>query len=196
MSKFNVGNTKASKLTGVEVMEIREKYASGLYTMNRLAREYHVTRNTISDIVHGVTWQDLPGVTPQHVIDDAAARSMRKLDAMMAETASLEPATGELDDATLAAMQQAVQDMPKPEFLKPSDDVAARMAAYGARVPTDAPPPQLSKPALQAQAAEAAQGAEEALPGIANRQPPSATGRGDDLVLDGLLDQLTEEAGK
>src|SRR5260221_4273095 len=62
MSKFNVGNTKSSKLTGVEVMEIREKYATGVYTMNRLAQEYGVTRNTVSDVVHCITWQSLPGV--------------------------------------------------------------------------------------------------------------------------------------
>lgn len=132
-TKFNVGNTKASKLTGAEVMEIREKYASGIYTMNRLAREYHVTRNTISDIVHCITWQDLPGVAPQHQIDDAAARSMKKLQAMLDETGDLPPATAEVDDETLASMQHAVETMPKPEFLQPSAEQAARMAAYGVR---------------------------------------------------------------
>jgi len=187
-TKFNLGNTKAGKLTGTEVMEIREKYASGIYTMNRLAREYHVTRNTISDIVHCVTWQDLPGITPQHVVDDAATRSMKKLDELMAAD-NLPAATGELDAATLAAMQQAVEDMPKPEFLKPSDDIAARMAAYGARVPTDAPLP--SKPALQAQTQQdAAKGSTDA---------PAATERGPSGLQHAdadVLDQLTQESGK
>jgi predicted transcriptional regulator len=82
MSKFNQGNTKAGKLTGVQVMEIREKYASRLYTQNRLAREYQVTNTTIQNIVHGVTWQSLPSVQPDDVIDEAIARSIRKLDGL------------------------------------------------------------------------------------------------------------------
>lgn len=132
MSKFNVGNVKAGKLTGVEVMEIREKYASGMYTMNRLAREYHVTRNTISDVVHCITWQSLPGIAPAHVLEEGALRSLKKLDALM--SADGLPPGSAMDDETFAAMERAAKAVQHiPVFDKPDADRAARMAAYGVR---------------------------------------------------------------
>lgn len=231
--KFNMGNTKAGKLTGEAVMRIREQYATGLYTMNMLARQEGVTRNTISDVVHGVTWQHLPGVEPVHVVDEAAMRSQRKLEAMLAGAGELAEPVNEVDDETLAAMQHAVESMPQPDFLKPNADQAARMAAYGVRPPTPKelieqlarPTPatergpisavaergdelaremsekaaaarvvhaaERGKPAIQAKpAAGEPMGAEEALPGIANRQP-SPTGE-----LERFLSQVTEESGK
>lgn len=133
--KFNQGNTHASKLTGAEVMEIREKYASGLYTQARLSREYQVSITTIRNIVHGVTWQNLPGVIPQHVVEEGAMRSMRRLDELLSLD-SLPPAAAELTDAEIAAMQAAVAEMPrKEEFDRPSGELADRMAAYGVRPP-------------------------------------------------------------
>lgn len=116
-------------------MEIREKYASGLYTQARLSREYHVTIGTIRSIVNGLTWQELPSVTPHHVVEEGAMRSLRKLDALLSDT-SLPPASGEISDADMAAMQAAVLNMPKvEEFEKPSGELAARMAAYGVKPP-------------------------------------------------------------
>lgn len=138
MSKFNQGNSKASKLTGVEVMEIREKYASGLYTYDRLSREYFVATNTIRSIVKGTSWQQLPSVTPQEVVEEGAVRSMRRLNELMKED-RLPPAVV-LDDEALAAMQAAIAKMPeKVEFERPSAEMLKRMAGYGARLPQPTP---------------------------------------------------------
>lgn len=223
---FNQGNTKASKLTGVEVMEIRQKRASGVYTLDRLAREYHVTSNTIRNIVNMVTWQNLPGVEPAHVMDEAAARSMRKLGELMGE----QPSALGVEEETIAAMQRAVEAMPQPEFLKPNADIAAKMAAYGVRPPT---PKELieqlaapahssrsssepSKPVIQAQSAvvdAAAKGGRDA--SAARCQTPECrydaghSGRckseqgfylsaapGGDDAAISVLDQITEESAK
>lgn len=145
---FNQGNTKASKLDGVQVMEIREKYATGLYTYDRLSVEYGVASNTIRSIVKGTSWQNLPGIEPAHVIEEGALRSLRKLDAMMKDD-GLPPAVP-MDADTLAAMERAVLAIPEPEFIKPTPDMEARLRAYGVR-----PPP--SKPAIQAQPVQDAQ---------------------------------------
>jgi hypothetical protein len=62
VTRFSAKNHKASKLTGEQVLAIRQKYAlpGHQYTYDRLAREYHVSSNTIRNIVNGVTWQNLP----------------------------------------------------------------------------------------------------------------------------------------
>ena len=130
MSKFGQGNTKASKLTGVEVMQIREKYASGMYTQARLSREYHVSINTIRNVVTGVTWQDLPGCVPQEVVDEAALRSQRRLDELMSGD-RLPAATAELSDDMLEAMERAVVQAPTLEPM--SAERSARLAAYGVK---------------------------------------------------------------
>lgn len=186
MSKFNQGNTKASKLTGVEVMEIREKYASGVYSMARLSREYHVTPNTISSIVNGLTWQDLPSVTPQHVVDEAALRSQRKLEAMLAQTDGLPPATVVADD-DLGLPPDFVATLAQKEMpVDPS--VAARAAAYLGKPPTErggglaTHTSAQSKPAVQAPSAPegAGEGGREALAALGGDDAPTATERGDD----------------
>lgn len=127
---FSMGNTKAGKLTPVLVIEIREKYATRLYTQARLSREYHVSINTIRNVVGGVTWQDVAMIEPQDVIDEAALRSQRKLDAMMAGAT-----TTELSEDVMAAMQNAVAAIPEmPQQRNAiSAELAARMAAYGVR---------------------------------------------------------------
>lgn len=132
MSKFNQGNTKACKLNGVQVMEIREKYASGEYTQSRLSREYLVSISTIRNIVTGVSWQELPSVTPSHVVDEGALRSLRKLNEIMSGDGL--PPGGQVDDETFAAMERAAKAVQQiPVFDKPNADRAARMAAYGVR---------------------------------------------------------------
>lgn len=52
-------NTKASKLTAEQVMQIRDKQAAG-WTQSRLSRDYQVSIGTIRNIVQGLTWQSLP----------------------------------------------------------------------------------------------------------------------------------------
>jgi len=57
---FYQGNRRAAKLTGEQVLEIRERYATEHgCSQARLSREYGVTTNTIANIVNGLTWQHL-----------------------------------------------------------------------------------------------------------------------------------------
>lgn len=184
---FNQGNTKASKLTGVEVMEIRQKRASGVYTLDRLAREYHVTSNTIRNIVNMVTWQNLPGVEPAHVMDEAAARSMRKLGELMGE----QPSALGVEEETIAAMQRAVEAMPQPEFLKPNADIAAKMAAYGVRPPT---PKELIEQ-LAAPAHSSRSSSEPSKPVIQAQSAQDAQSGATDGSTDALYKQYLETAG-
>jgi|ERR1035437_1639291 hypothetical protein len=45
-----------SKLTQLEVVDIRDKYASGKYLMTELATLYGVYRTTIGDVINRRTW--------------------------------------------------------------------------------------------------------------------------------------------
>jgi len=49
--------SKMSKLTVSGVCDIREKYASGNYTQQRIAEEYGVSDRCISLIVNKRTWR-------------------------------------------------------------------------------------------------------------------------------------------
>lgn len=62
MGKFNKGNTKASKLTGERVLQIRTDYSTGEFTQAELARREGVSLTTIRNVIAGVTWQQLPTV--------------------------------------------------------------------------------------------------------------------------------------
>jgi DNA-binding MarR family transcriptional regulator len=42
-----------------EVLTIRKKYASKLFTLGDLARQYKVTRKTIANIIDRVSWKNL-----------------------------------------------------------------------------------------------------------------------------------------
>lgn len=48
-----------ARLSANQVLEIRRKYASNLYTLGELRREYKVTHKTIADIVQGKSWKNL-----------------------------------------------------------------------------------------------------------------------------------------
>jgi hypothetical protein len=64
---FQRGNNKAAKLTGEQVIAIRERYATerGL-SQPMLAREYEVSVNTIAKVLSGTSWQWLlRGQEPQ-----------------------------------------------------------------------------------------------------------------------------------
>jgi len=54
------GNSAISKLTEIQVVEIREKYQTSQYTFSELANEYGVGRNCIMNIVKNKTWKHLP----------------------------------------------------------------------------------------------------------------------------------------
>jgi transposase len=66
-NQFQMGNNRAAKLTGEQVVEILERYATetGL-SQSMLAREYGVGLNTISKIVNGTSWTHItrPGQAP------------------------------------------------------------------------------------------------------------------------------------
>lgn len=62
---FNKHNTKASKLNGEQVLEMRRRRHFEGWTQTRLAQYYGVTLTTVRNIVHGVTWQYLPNVRPE-----------------------------------------------------------------------------------------------------------------------------------
>jgi predicted DNA-binding protein YlxM (UPF0122 family) len=47
----------AAMLTIRDVERIREVYVPHVYSQQRLAEEYNVSRSTIEDIVHGRTWK-------------------------------------------------------------------------------------------------------------------------------------------
>lgn len=120
---FSRGNTKAGKLDAVQVFEMRQKYATGLYTYARLSIEYGVSENTARSAVKGTSWQSVPMVEPASVVENAALRSMKKLDELMQED-RLPPASAD----ALDAMERAVTSAPAPIV---APDVAARAAAYG-----------------------------------------------------------------
>jgi hypothetical protein len=79
MVKFRMGNTRASKLTPVQVLEIRDKWASGQFSQAQLSRAYQVTITTIRNVIYGVTWQHLPPIIPQEQIALEAKVSQSRL---------------------------------------------------------------------------------------------------------------------
>jgi hypothetical protein len=101
MTTFSANNRKAAKLTGEQVLSIRQKYAlpGRQYTQDRLAREYQVSVNTIRNIVNGVTWQSLPLITSQAEEATAAKlselRARAMLDAGLMETGPASSASEE-----------------------------------------------------------------------------------------------------
>ena len=94
---FTSRNTKASKLRGEQVLDIRHKYENEGYTQARLSREYQVSIGTIRNIVQGITWQHV-GVQPELVhfsartspeaLAESEARMREKLAAAAADQGS------------------------------------------------------------------------------------------------------------
>ena len=89
---FQKGNRRASKLTGEQVIEIRDRYTLPGVTIKRLALDYGVSRNTISSILDGLTWRDIPGgqapvyrppLNPQPGPQDKIDASLARLAALM-----------------------------------------------------------------------------------------------------------------
>ena len=99
---FQRGNRNAKKLTGEQVMEIREKYALPGVTQPMLAREYGVSLPTISNILNYVTWQNpsyeppppRPPLQPQ-VPQSAVEASMVKMQRLLDKGPPLEQAIAE-----------------------------------------------------------------------------------------------------
>ena len=85
MSKFNRGNTRAHKLTPLQVHEIREKYAREGRTQASLAREYKVVPETVGRIVRGETWQQFEAIETNFAIE---ARMVRAVEPKMQSDAA------------------------------------------------------------------------------------------------------------
>ena len=121
---FQRGNTKGGKLTGEQVVEIREKYALEGWTQSALSRAFQVSISTIRNILNGTTWQQIeagqglekrprnPAQVQSHVTEDEVRAMMERAQARA--------------QAAIAA-QPVVSQMP----LEPGIEQAA--SAYGAR---------------------------------------------------------------
>lgn len=81
MSKFRKSNTRSAKLTGEQVLELRQRYIAGA-TQGELARAYGISIGQIGRIVRGESWQDKAQVEDPQPIRDAAAESLARLRAM------------------------------------------------------------------------------------------------------------------
>lgn len=83
MSAFTQQNSKASKLSASEVVEIRRLYLEGM-TQGALCREFGVSIVTIGRIVRGETWQRLP-VAEKPLSEGEMKESQARVLAMLAE---------------------------------------------------------------------------------------------------------------
>ncbi len=55
-----------SKLSPSDVLAIREDYPRGGVTQKELANRYGVSKNTIANVLQGITWPDPEGVRRVH----------------------------------------------------------------------------------------------------------------------------------
>ena len=109
--EFPKGNTRAAKLTGEQVMNIRGRYARGGVTQGELCREYRVSINTIARIVNGQSWAGLPIPLSERELQASQARLAQKLGVGSAP----EPTASELR-AQLA--EGSLEELLKREALK------------------------------------------------------------------------------
>jgi hypothetical protein len=104
MPKFRRFNTRSARLTGEEVLQIREEYEKGT-TQGELCRKYQVSVNTIGRIVRGETWTQLGGETAEHIYQrpaptdaEIAASEQRVLEALQSDIAQVRKVNTELDE--------------------------------------------------------------------------------------------------
>ena len=76
---FTKRNTRAAKLTGEQVVNMRLRYARGGVSQPELAREHHVSLNTIARALNGLTWAGLPMPVTE---DEARASQTRFMQRM------------------------------------------------------------------------------------------------------------------
>lgn len=83
---FRARHTAAAKLTGEQVINLREEYVNGA-TQGSLARKYHLSVNQVGRIVRGECWNALPNVARLAAMPEAdeIARSAQRLSQMMSE---------------------------------------------------------------------------------------------------------------
>jgi hypothetical protein len=126
--KFSQGNTRAAKLTGMQVMEIREKYAAGTHTQGALSREYLVSISTIRNIVHGVTWQQLAGVLSDEELELRAKISEKKFvrDQELGIVGEVILPPADLRERMLAEQQAAGKAESGKAESEPNEDILAK----------------------------------------------------------------------
>jgi len=83
MTKFRLGNTRASKLTAMQVIAMRKEWATGEVTQAYLSRKFQVTTTTVRNVIFGLTWQHLPAAIPDEQIAFEAEQSLSRLDTAM-----------------------------------------------------------------------------------------------------------------
>jgi hypothetical protein len=171
--------TKSGILNEQEVAHIKWQLLQGR-SPRSLAEEWDMSLWTMRAIGRGDTWSWVEArqgnVDAEQLFDELDGMAQTQPVVMTPEIA-----------ASMAKLKSLTAELPITAMPPPTDDMAARMAIYGAHVP--------SKPALQAPTSEDAGTGSTDAPA---RQPlvGDHPGRGDDLALDGLLDQITEESGK
>lgn len=124
MAAFYRNNTKASKLNGTQVVEIRQLYGAG-WTQGQLSREFQISVGQIGRIVRGESWMQLP-TTPasQAELQTQAQRVYRDLQGNgLADSSPKAPPRDVMDldlpnDAEgdgLGKLQETLRELVKPE---------------------------------------------------------------------------------
>ncbi len=99
--EFQHRNSRAAKLTVEQVLEIRQRYATGKATQGRLCRDYRVSINTIAKIVNGESWTWLPMPVNEQTARESQDRLMASLargSANPEATATEQRTAGSLDE--------------------------------------------------------------------------------------------------
>lgn len=111
MAKFSKGHTRASKLTGEDVLAIRQRYQDGA-SQGSLARAYGLSVGQIGRIVRNESWQNVSQVEehPQQLADDAA-NSLAKLRRMQEAPLPMEEVMAQERGAAL--LERMGQDVAK-----------------------------------------------------------------------------------
>jgi hypothetical protein len=141
VNAFGKGNNRGAKLTGQQVLALRQLYADGA-TQGSLARRYGISVNQIGRIVRGESWTQyqmietrqeaehheaidtmLARAPPQ---DDSAAVSLAKFAAMHPE---LMPAVEQVTAELGASAQQLTDESPPRDMLSKMLDEANRVRA-------------------------------------------------------------------
>ena len=110
MSAFTQQNSKASKLSASEVVEIRRLYLEGM-TQGALCREFGVSIVTIGRIVRGETWQKLP-VAEKPLSEGEMKASQERVLAMLAKPVKDSPLTRRQPVSPLDDEGEAPDELP------------------------------------------------------------------------------------
>jgi hypothetical protein len=118
MTKFRLGNTRASKLTPLQVIAMRKEWAARTHTQAELARKYLVSIGTVRNVIYGLTWQNLPASVPDEPVMFEAEQSLNRLESAVPV---------EIDQATIDRLnKQLVEDLPPTDEQVSLDEMFQR----------------------------------------------------------------------